>query len=155
MRKSKYTKDMLAHIAANVKSMAEMLRMLGLQATGGNYQNIRGNLAKHNISTEHWLGQGWNTSGLGIRNPPIPLEELLVNGSHYPSTKLKTRLLSAGILNARCSMCGLGELWNELPLTHHLDHIDGNRSNNDISNLRILCPNCHSQTPTYSNKRRR
>jgi len=54
--------------------------------------------------------------------------------------------------NRRCSECGQGEEWNGKPLTLELDHIDGKAYNNTIENLRILCPNCHTQTPTFKNK---
>jgi len=52
-----------------------------------------------------------------------------------------------------CLRCGLNE-WLGEPLTLELDHADGNHSNNDRSNLRVLCPNCHSQTPTYCKQKR-
>lgn len=47
-----------------------------------------------------------------------------------------------------CSECNLSE-WNHKPLTLQLDHIDGNPDNCRVNNLRFLCPNCHSQTPTW------
>jgi hypothetical protein len=51
--------------------------------------------------------------------------------------------------NHKCLFCGQAEVWNGKKLKLHLDHIDGNHSNNELSNLRLLCPNCHSQTLTY------
>lgn len=51
----------------------------------------------------------------------------------------------------QCSIC-LNKLWNNIPINLEIDHIDGNCNNNNLSNLRILCPNCHSQTPTYKSK---
>jgi hypothetical protein len=51
----------------------------------------------------------------------------------------------------KCEECGISE-WNNKPITLECDHIDGNNSNNHISNLRLICPNCHSQTPTYKAK---
>jgi len=51
----------------------------------------------------------------------------------------------------QCALCGISE-WNNQPLSLDLDHIDGNHANNELSNLRYLCPNCHSQTPTYKSK---
>lgn len=48
----------------------------------------------------------------------------------------------------RCEQCKLTE-WNELPITLELEHSDGDRKNNTKENLKLLCPNCHSQTPTW------
>lgn len=51
-----------------------------------------------------------------------------------------------------CSKCGLGAEWDNEPLVLQLDHIDGNSDNNFPNNLRLLCPNCHTQTPTWGSK---
>jgi len=52
-----------------------------------------------------------------------------------------------------CSCCGISE-WGGKPITLELDHVDGNSENNHENNLRLLCPNCHSQTDTYGGKNR-
>jgi hypothetical protein len=52
----------------------------------------------------------------------------------------------------KCSCCGIDSTWNNMPLTLQLDHIDGDSDNNLPSNLRLLCPNCHSQTETFGSK---
>jgi len=53
----------------------------------------------------------------------------------------------------QCSECKITE-WNGKPIILELDHIDGNHENNSLLNLTILCPNCHSQTPTYKGRNR-
>lgn len=74
----------------------------------------------------------------------------ILEGKHpqYPTGKLKYRLIKEKILKEECNICGISE-WNNKSLTLHLDHEDGNSHNHALSNLRLLCPNCHSQTDTY------
>jgi hypothetical protein len=87
---------------------------------------------------------GANTGGR-----PVPLEEILTSGSDYGhGGRLRKRLLRAGLKEAQCEICGLIE-WRGHPIQLELDHIDGDRSNNSLSNLRMLCPNCHAQTETW------
>ena len=64
-------------------------------------------------------------------------------------SKLRIKLIEDGIKKDECEMCGLNEWMNKkIPLELH--HIDGNRYNNELDNLQILCPNCHSLTPNHS-----
>lgn len=80
-------------------------------------------------------------------------------------TETLPKILSGAIKNVRatkryfietygnkCSECGISNIWNNKELKLQLDHIDGDRQNNSINNLRLLCPNCHSQTETYAGR---
>jgi len=61
---------------------------------------------------------------------------------------LKRRLLKENKIKNECSICGLSE-WNLKPLTLVLDHINGINNDDRTENLRLLCPNCNSQTSTF------
>ena len=78
----------------------------------------------------------------------ISLDDLLVNPSDKQSNKLRRRLLHDGVKAPVCEQCSL-ETWNGRPIPLELEHTDGDKRNNTIENLRILCPNCHAQTDTY------
>lgn len=82
----------------------------------------------------------------------IPTNEIL-EGKHpyYQTLKLKKRLIKEGIKQNKCEFCEITE-WNGKSLSMQLDHIDGNPHNHKMDNLRIICPNCHSQTETYCGK---
>lgn len=80
------------------------------------------------------------------------LEEILVENSEYDRCHLKKRLLDSGLLENKCSKCGLDPKWRNMPLSLQLDHINGINNDNRLENLRMLCPNCHSQTSTFTGK---
>ena len=94
-------------------------------------------------------GKGTNKKG---GNPAIPLDEIL-EGKHpqYQTFKLKNRLFKTGMKVNECEECGIND-WNGQPLNCELDHINGERTDHRLENLRILCPNCHSQTSTFRAK---
>ena len=97
-----------------------------------------------------------NQSGKGLTKKhngnKIPTDEIL-EGKHpqYQTNKLRKRLIKEGIKDARCEVCGIVE-WLGKPISFELDHIDGNSRNHSLDNLRVVCPNCHSQTETYRGK---
>ncbi|MBV9700071.1 MAG: HNH endonuclease, partial [Candidatus Eremiobacteraeota bacterium] len=62
--------------------------------------------------------------------------------------------LAAGVLTNVCQDCGLTE-WRGRPLIIQIDHRNGVHNDHRLENLRMLCPNCHSQTDTYAARNRR
>jgi 5-methylcytosine-specific restriction endonuclease McrA len=99
-----------------------------------------------------------NSSGKGThkrRAPQVATETILSNQHpQFQTYKLKHRLIKEGLLENVCSRCGLKD-WQGESIQMHLDHHDGNKYNHSIDNLRMLCPNCHSQTSTYCGRNKR
>ncbi|MDQ6929159.1 MAG: HNH endonuclease [Candidatus Eremiobacteraeota bacterium] len=103
-----------------------------------------------------FAAMSWHKARLrgGIRTRPhaIPIDRLLAAKRTRPH--VKRRLLEAGILKNVCDECGLSE-WQRKPLSMHIDHINGTNDDHRLENLRMLCPNCHSQTATYAGRNKR
>jgi DNA-binding CsgD family transcriptional regulator len=83
-----------------------------------------------------------------------PVEELFASNTHRNRGGLKARLISTGLREARCEQCGISD-WLGQPLSITLHHVNGDRLDNRLENLQLLCPNCHSQTDTWGGKNRR
>lgn len=98
-----------------------------------------------------------NQSGKGtkkVRHVKILTEDIL-SGKYpeYQTYKLKNRLINEGYKEDKCELCGWSEKrLNERYTPCELHHIDGNRSNHLLTNLQLLCPNCHSLTSTHRAK---
>ena len=84
-----------------------------------------------------------------------PLDEILVKNSTYNRFHLKKRLLKQNLLENTCAICGCQPIHNGKPLVLVIDHINGVHNDNRINNLRMLCPNCHSQTDTFSGRNKK
>ena len=155
-RKRRYTDEELILAVSDSISISSVLREIGLSLSGGNHRSIKSLIKEMNLDISHFTGQAHMK---GHRNKwslaAKPLEEILIKGSRLQNSNLRTRLIKEGILENKCFCCKMLPIWDNKPLTLQLDHIDGDYTNNELSNLRLLCPNCHSQTPTWSGKNRK
>lgn len=154
-RRRTWTIEQLSVGVARSRSVAGVLRWLGLRISGGSYRSIQAHIKLHGgMDTSHWTRQGHRR---GATRPPVaaaPLSRILVADRFYQSGKLKRRLLDEGVFKAECVWCHNSE-WRGQPILLELDHIDGDHLNNQLVNLRLLCPNCHAQTPTYKGRNAR
>ena len=154
MAKRSWTEKQLRQAVKTSSSYRQVLSKLNLREAGGNYEQIKKYIKEFSLDITHFKGRGWNAGLTGIGKPRIPLKDILVKGSSYQSFKLKNRLFSIGLKQQNCERCGWAErsLGGYLPL--ELDHINGDRNDNRLRNLRVLCPNCHSLTPTHRGRKR-
>lgn len=132
--------------------MVDVLEKLGYSRTSGTMTKyIKERIKELGIETSHFKGKRGNRGGGNTQR--YQLSEILVENSTYTNrNRLKIRMLEAGILDNVCSECHLTGVWNGKPIVLHLDHINGVPNDNRVENLRLLCPNCHSQTDTYSGR---
>ncbi len=122
--------------------------MLNLNdSAGSNIRWISSKIDKLSINTSHWLGQAHLRGGTHNWSGQ-PIEELLNKTEYTSTTNLKRRLIKNELLPYKCHRCGITE-WLSEPLSLQLHHEDGNRKNNKLNNLQLLCPNCHSQTSNF------
>lgn len=106
-------------------------------------------LVKFGISPQAWDAAGKHKR-LKLRTA-VPRKDALVKGRRISSSMLRQHLLKLGFLTGKCKLCGISS-WMEKPLTLQLDHVNGDPSDNRPENIRELCPNCHSQTPTFGTR---
>lgn len=142
----------MAAIVASCRSYREILSRLKLCPKGSNFVRLKKRLSADGIDTKSIdETPGWKYASEKVARP---LHEILVKDSPFTSSlqKLKKRLVRAGLLKDECSECGSENSWNGKPLTLQLDHLNGDSCDFRLVNLRILCPNCHSQTPTFSGR---
>ena len=65
------------------------------------------------------------------------------------------RWYKEGLIKNQCVICKLGPIWRKKHLVMVLDHINGIRNDHRLENLRFLCPNCNSQTETFTGRNRK
>lgn len=145
-----FSKESLTAAVASNTTLKGALQTLGLSIRSNNYVTIKKYISIFGCDTSHFKGC---THGGYAR---IALSDILVQNSGYLSTKrLKSRLFQAGLLNNECALCHLGPVWMGAPIVLQIDHVNGDPTDNRLENLRILCPNCHAQTPTFRGKNRK
>lgn len=136
-------------VARNCSRRAVVRDMLasGYKPPMASLRYVQREVERLGLSTDHWTGKAHGTSNL------LPLDPMLVAGGGTHQSVVKKKLLQRGDLKNHCILCGMTN-WCGKPIVMHMDHINGDDEDHSLGNLRMVCPNCHSTTPTYKTPRR-
>lgn len=140
-------KEELQKLVNECSSLREILIKQNKAISGAAMKVLREKLNTYEIKY-HFLDE--SVSNVAKK---LDLSEILQKDRPYKSSSLKKRLIEEGLKKDICEICGQLPEWNNKPLVLQLDHINGDHNDNRLENLRILCPNCHTQTETFSNKK--
>lgn len=142
------TKEELLDVLTNSKSMREVILFFNLSPNGsGGYRNIQDKIINLGLEIPKY-----NYYGEGRTREKRSDEDVFSIDSTFPRQKVKNRIIKKDLIKYECIECGNKGEWNGKPISLHLDHENGVNNDNRLENLRFLCPNCHSQTPTYGGK---
>lgn len=145
--------ELATAVAASI-SVREVLQRLGLVPKGGSYKLVKGHIARLQLDTAHFetktdlLGRmrvlAKETNSYANRPELVFRRGAAISmvKRHLPNFKDASR----------CAECGHEARWNQKPLKLQVDHINGDSDDHRLENLRYLCPNCHSQTDTFSGR---
>lgn len=145
----KYTNEDVIQAVASSTSIRQVLTKLNLKEAGGNYATIKKLIKELSLDISHLTGKGWSKDRKF--GPKRPIESYLSNENSIISHKLRLRLINENIFEHKCYSCN-NTTWLDNPIPLELEHINGDRLDNTLNNLTLLCPNCHALTETYRGK---
>ena len=137
------TEEEFAQKVKESRSFQDLANRLGYEKTGGGtIKALKDAVKERNLDTSHFLGQAWNRDNYDYSN----FQNGVVKKNGESTLKALIHLRGR-----KCEQCGNTQ-WLNQPINLEVHHIDGNHYNNELSNLILLCPNCHSYTENYRGK---
>lgn len=148
--------DEVRVVVLETLSAAEACRRLGM-STAGSATRFRKFLDNNKIDYSHWTGQLWSKGKTSLEDKRIKstgntYKDVFSEDSSANATYVKSLIIRKELLPYKCSVCSMNPLWNGKELKLQMDHINGNKRDQRLENLRMICPNCHSQTETFGSK---
>lgn len=135
----------------SARSLADVIRALGLVDGGASRALVKRSIESYRIDTSHFTGQAHRTGRPSPnRREADDILKRLEAGTRRTKTALLRRALDEVGVCHRCAACGTGDTWQGRRLVLEIDHVNGDRLDNRLENLRYLCPSCHSQTRGFS-----
>lgn len=143
----KLTREELTEAISKSSCVREVLVNLEMPITDSGYHTIWKWIKKFELNTSHFV----KSNNRNRLHKKLSNEEIFIENSGYSKSRIKERIIKDKLIDYKCQRCGLTE-WQGEQISLHLDHINGNRDDDHLENLRFLCPNCHSLTETYCGK---
>ncbi len=128
-------------------NFSEVAKELNLSVGSNTYLEFKKIAKKYGLDTTHFNRKGKSNQ----RKNSLKEEDIFKKESLIASSRISSYLFKFGIKERVCERCGRVE-WEGEPIPLQVHHIDGDRTNNSIENLQILCPNCHALTDNYCGK---
>ena len=140
-----YAKEDLTTAITYSFCWSDVCRALSVSVCTYNFKRLQGLCKTYELATDHF-----NVKATFKRNKHYwTHEELFTDNSRAHNSILRRFVRQHNVLEPKCIECGIGKEWNNKPIVLEIDHINGHNNDNRLENLRMLCPNCHSQTDTY------
>lgn len=137
-----FSEDEFANIVAHSTSYRNLAENLGYSLTSGSTtETLKKAVAERGLDVSHFTGQGWNKGNFDY--------ERFQNGNAIRAANARDALIA--LRGHKCECCGLTE-WLDKPIVLEVHHQDGNHLNNELENLKLLCPNCHALTENWRGK---
>lgn len=151
--KFKVSDDTILKLSKTCRSVSSLMTAVGLVQTGYAHARFKDRIAKLGIYYDPIKARCWN-KGRRYKIVPGDVHKYLVKDCKImiSSSDLRKKLIDCGIKKYQCEKCKR-KTWLGKPIKLQLDHIDGDKRNQLLNNIRIICPNCHSFTETHSKRK--
>lgn len=146
MKKKNYTDEEFVEAVQKSKSYSGVCKFIGLSPKGGNLRTVKNKIQRMGLDIGHFTFQQWNKGLTSKDHSSIKkksLDEIFIENSGWSSHNIRLKLFRENLKEKKCEQCGRTE-WNGVEIPLELHHINGIHTDNRLSNLRILCPNCHA-----------
>ena len=139
--------EIVCQLATQCSNLNQMCVMLNKRTTVTNYLLLKEILMKHNVDISHFSSEPEKKKRVFLTKEEIFCKNSKLKYNH----SLKEKLIKYNLKNEVCEICG-NSIWNNQNIPLEVHHINGDRTDNRVENLQLLCPNCHAQTDNYCGK---